>query len=215
MKALVLSREGRKAVLLLPGGEMRTVRAKREWQTGMEVTVRPYPLRKAKRKSGLRAVWYPMVACAAAFVILFAGLRLAGRTHIDRQQPIEPLSSGAPAAVVATDEPTTEPAVTASPTPTVSLTPAPTPTPSPMPTSEPTAAPTVVVTVPPTPQPRCDECGQTGHDDDHCPYEVCDECGRTGHDDDDCPYEVCDECGRTGHDDDDCPERHSRGHHDD
>lgn len=198
MKALVLSREGRKAVLLLPGGEMRMVRAKREWQTGMEVTVRPYPLRKPKRKSGLRAVWYPAAVCAAVCVILFAGLRLSGRTHIDRQQPIEPLSSGVPSAAVSADQPsfapTDEPVITVPPTPT------PTPTFTPMPT--------------PIPAPVCDECGQTGHDDD-CPYEVCDECGRTGHDDDDCPYEVCDECGQTGHDDDDCPGHHDRDHHDD
>ena len=73
MKALVLEVTGKKAVLLLPGGEMRTVRAKKDWQTGMEVPVKPYPLPRLKNRRSMRAVLYPLTACAAAFLVVFAG----------------------------------------------------------------------------------------------------------------------------------------------
>ena len=211
MKALVLERRGSKAVLLLPGGEMRTVRAKKDWQTGMKVSVKPYPRPKKKRGSALRAVFYPAAAFAAALVIVMGGLSLLGGDHIDRQHPVQPLASGAPAAESASPEPvwTPSPAPTDAPTAT--------PSPSPTPTSSPTQQP-----VQPTPgrQERCDECGQTGHDDDHCPNERCDECGKYGHDDDHCPNQRCDECGKYGHDDDDCPDQiceecGQRGHDDD
>lgn len=176
MKALVLERKGGKVIVLLPGGEMRTMRARKDWEVGMEVPVRPYPLRHSG-KTGIRSVLYPLAVCAAAFLVVFTGLKLLGGNHIDRQHPIGPLSSGNPSALL------TE-------TPTI----APTDAPTSVPTEKPTAKPVI-----------CDECGRTGHDDDDCPYEKCDECGRTGHDDDDCPYEKCDECGLSGHDDDDCP----------
>ena len=206
MKALVLEVTGRKAILLLPGGEMRTVRAKKDWTPGMEVSVKPYPLPKKKKQTSPRAVLWPLTACTAAFLIVFAGFRLLGGAHIDRQHPIAPLSSGSPAATHApTDAPTNEP------TPVPSI--------NPTPTAAPTEAPLL-----PTPGKQagqsdrhagkiCDECGQTGHDDDHCPNEVCDECGQLGHDDDHCPSQRCDECGRLGHDDDHCP--YDRDHHDD
>lgn len=218
MKALVLERTGRRAVLLLPGGEIRTVRARKGWETGMEVRVKPYPLRKKRTKFNLRAVFYPLAACAAALLIVFAGLNRLGGDHIDRQHPVQPLSSGSPAATH-----TNAPEPTGSPT---SMPAANTPQPTkeavqstPRPTPEPAAnTPGTVPAVQPTPQQElkiCDECGQTGHGDDACPYEVCDECGAAGHDDDDCPEQICDECGQTGHDDDHCPDEHKGSCHDD
>ena len=222
MKALVLERRGSKAILLLPGGEMRVVRTQKDWQIGMEVAVKPYPRPKKKKGSALRAVFYPAAAFAAALVMTIGGLRLLGGGHIDRQQPVQPLASGS-ASAAPTD------ALTASlpPEPTDAPTPHPTPEPtdaltaSPTPASTPTDAPTASVTptqlsVQPTPQSQeqCDECGKYGHDDDDCPDQICDECGKYGHDDDDCPNQICDECGQRGHDDDDCPNG-GRGHHDD
>ena len=228
MKALVLEVAGRKAVLLLPGGEMRTVRAQKAWRTGMEVSVKPYPLSKKKKGRSLRAAFYPLAACAAAFLIVFAGFRLLTGVHIDRQYPIGPLASGQP---TETFVPAETPAATDAPTqePTAIPTLEPTPVPTDAPTAELTPNPTPAASpVPPLPTPaqqtgrseqhsgqRCDECGEYGHDDDDCPNERCDECGGYGHDDDDCPNERCDECGEYGHDDDDCPNRHGGKHHDD
>ena len=212
MKALVLEVAGKKAILLLPGGEMRTVRAKKDWQTGMKVSTKPYPLPRKKKRINPRAALWPLTACAAAFLIVFAGFRLLTGVHIDRQYPIGPLSSGQPTETcLPTDIPTVEP----SPVPTTIPTPVPTdaPTVEPSPVPTPTASP-----VPPLPTPdqqagrsehhsgeRCDECGGYGHDDDDCPDQICEECGRMGHDDDDCPDQICEECGQRGHDDDDCP----------
>lgn len=211
MKALVLERKGSKAILLLSGGEMRTVRASKGWETGMEVDVKPYPLPRKKKAVNLRAVFYPAAACAAVCLIAWIGLSQLGGDHIDRQHPIQPLSSGQPVQT----QPPEESAL-------------PMPTPSPMavrPTPEPSAeAETdLPVNIPqPTPMKKewCDECGEYGHDDDDCPYERCDKCGESGHDDDDCPKQTCEECGRAGHDDDDCPDRACdecgrKGHDDD
>ena len=205
MKALVLSREGKKAVLLLPGGEMRTVRAQKTWRTGMEVRVEPYSARKRANKPGFRAIFYPAAVCAAAALVAFIGLSLRGGNHTDRRQPLQPMTSGSiPAAGTAQPRVSSAPGV---------------PTATPLPAESPTPTPDLIdVPVQPTPPAsgliRCDECGAVGHDDDACPYERCDECGAVGHDDDACPYERCDECGVVGHDDDNCPDRQDhRNHH--
>ena len=192
MKALVIAREGRKALLLLPGGEMRTVRARRNWQTGMEVAVKPYSSRRGRPRADWRAVVYPMAACAAAFVLAFGGMRLLGGGP-DRRNPAQPLASGYETSVPQPEE-----------TLRVEATPVPTPLPA---DPEPTETVRIAAesTPQPTPERRCDECGGYGHDDDSCPNEKCDECGEYGHDDDSCPNEKCDECGGYGHDDDSCP----------
>jgi len=211
MRALVLERTGRKAVLLLPGGEMRTVRAQKGWETGMEVSVKPYFLRKKRTAFNPRAVLYPLTACAAAVLVLFLGLNRLGGGHIDRQHPVQPLSSGSPSAV--------QPDVsgpTAEPEPTATDVPAPQPTPE---TEANTPEPTADAQ--PTPLPEADT--HSVRTDDQSVQmvqptprpEICDECGETGHDDDRCPNEICDECGETGHDDDHCPNGHKDSHHDD
>ena len=203
MKALVLSREGKKAVLLLPGGEMRTVRAQKTWRTGMEVRVEPYPARKRANKPGFRAILYPAAAYAAAALVAFIGLSLLGGNHTDHRQPLQPMTSGSIPAATGTARPQTSSAPDM-------------PTAMPLPAASPTAAPdSIAVPVQPTPPGRiiCDECGEFGHDDDDCPNERCDECGEFGHDDDNCPNERCDECGEFGHDDDNCP--NERDHHQD
>jgi len=161
----------------------------------MEVSVKPYPLRKTKKRMNPRAVFYPLAACAAAFLIVFAGLNRLGGEHVDHQHPVQPLSSGIPAVTEAdTPEPTAEP----TPKPTASAVPQPTPTAEPDPTAAQTG--TAVQMAQPTPQPKA---------------EICDECGGYGHDDDDCPEQICDECGQKGHDDDHCPQKHNGRHHDD
>ena len=241
MKALVLEREGRRAVLLLPGGEMRTVRAKKDWETGMEVSVKPYPLRKKRMKFNARAVLYPLTGCMAAILIIFVGLNRLGGEHIDRQHPVQPLSSGSPVQTNPIETP--DPSAAPQPTPEPTFLPAANmpdsvqkiqPTPmteaSPVPTDHAAWTDDPVQSPRPTPLPeQCDECGQYGHDDDHCPNEICDECGEKGHDDDHCPEQICDECGEKGHDDDHCPEQiceecgqkghdddhHDQDHHDD
>ena len=161
MKALVLSREGKKAVLLLPGGEMRTVRAQKTWRTGMEVRVEPYPVRKRANKPGFRAIFYPAAVCAAAALVAFIGLSLLGGNHTDRRQPLQPMTSGSIPAATGTAQPR------ASSAPGV-------PTATPLPAESPTPTPDLIdVPVQPTPPAsgliRCDECGAVGHDDDNCP----------------------------------------------
>lgn len=210
MKALVLERRGSKAVLLLPGGEMRTVRAKKDWQTGMKVSVKPYSRPKKKKGASLRTVFYPAAAFAATLLIILGGLSLLGGNHIDRQHPLQPLASGAPAAESESPEPTGTPSP--APTDAMTFTMSPSPAPEPTPTFSPAQQ-----SVQPTPgrQERCEECGQYGHDDDHCPDQICEECGQKGHDDDHCPDQICEECGQKGHDDDDCEKKHGSRHHDD
>ena len=172
MKALIIAREGRRAILLLPGGEMRTVRARDGWQTGMKVDAPLVSVHRKKKKRRSAGVWVPAMACAAVMLVVFAGIQRLGGDFVDRQHAPSPLSSGMPAL---TEKPTA----------------APTETPPPMPASTPQPTIRPEITAPPQPTAqqgkRCDECGQYGHDDDDCPNERCDECGQYGHDDDDCP----------------------------
>ena len=198
MKALVIAREGRKAIVLLPGGEMRKVRARKGWQVGMEVEVRRkaamFGLPSLHSRSG--AVLWPALACAAACLVMFAGARLLGNPADDPVNPVQPLSPGQ---VTAGSDETPLPSAETLPV-MIDSTPRPTPepvratpTPRPMATRTPEAD-----RIMPSPKPTplrdiCDECGEIGHDDDECPNEKCDECGEIGHDDDDCPEEKHDD----------------------
>lgn len=191
MKALILSIEGRNAIVLLHGGEMRTVRARSGWSVGQEIDL--HQIAAWKPSEGMAArVFVPLAACAAVLVLLFAGIYRLGGENIDRVH--QSLSSGSMAAE-STPEPSELPEIV----------PTQTQMPQPTPTAVPAAASDVPMQTPYEEGEICDECGQRGHDDDDCPHQICDECGQRGHDDDDCPNQVCDECGQRGHDDDDCP----------
>lgn len=201
MKALILSIEGRKAIVLLRGGEMRTVHAHKDWSVGQEIDLHQAAAWKPSA-GGAAHILVPLAACAAVMVLLFAGIyRLGGHTP----DPIfQPLSSGSVVQETsAAPDMTPDPEhIPADETPEAAQTPLPEITKAP----EPDMTKSPQATSRPDPDEICDECGERGHDDDDCPHQICDECGRRGHDDDDCPYQVCDECGAVGHDDDDCPQ---------
>ena len=198
MKALMIAREGRKAILLLPGGEMRTVRARRNWQVGQEVQVRAraaVSFRRTGRPVNWRAAVGPLAVCAAAVALLFAGVQRLGGEHVDQVHSVQPMAPGSTAEH--TQEPTAEPTalpvaeVHSTPTPASAFSPTPLPpeTALPEPTAEPESTHTDAAPTPKREEQRCEECGATGHDDDDCPNQICEECGEAGHDDDDCHQE--------------------------
>jgi len=98
MKALILSIEGYKAVVLFEGGEMRTVRTREDWRVGQEVLMEEAVGAALPRKK-VRPLLY-MIAAAAALIVLWFGWGGAGNAPIVDRTDYQPLSSGGVGAYV-------------------------------------------------------------------------------------------------------------------
>ena len=164
MKALIMELSGGRAILLMPGGEMRTVRARRGWQVGQEIDVAGLTAKpvRAVLSFRVRDAVYPALACAAIVLVLFMGFDRLLVMRPDRTH--EPLQPGA------TDF-SPAPVSTATPEPTEVPTEVPAPDPTEVPTEEPTEAPTgapeqTAVPCPPVYDDDDDDDDDDGDDDD-------------------------------------------------
>ena len=122
MRALVVSIEGSRAVVLLRGGGMRTVRASEKWCVGQEVTVGSFAA--ARPVWNLRPVLAPALVFALVLIVVLAGWGRLGGKYIDRTNHNQQLSSGGPEAAASGEpQPVTEPAAEASAEPTATPSP--------------------------------------------------------------------------------------------